>query len=211
MARAFNGSSDYIEFDAPATAYPITICAMMRPASITVTGVLMALGNNAGSQRMQLTVAGATASDPFLAGVNGEALGFQDASINGYTQGDWQFVAGVFTNDTTRAARLGTTDAAGPTGSRPLASINKLTIGARYASGVRGAYFVGDVAEVAVYSAALSAQDLDTLFRGFSATRVKPQSLVLYAPLIRDIQDVRGGRAATVSGTIVADHPRIYR
>jgi hypothetical protein len=40
---------------------------------------------------------------------------------------------------------------------------------------------------------------------------VRPQSLVFYAPLVRDLQDVRGGLTITNNnGATVAAHPRVY-
>jgi hypothetical protein len=41
---------------------------------------------------------------------------------------------------------------------------------------------------------------------------VRPQSLRFYAPLIRDLQDVRGGLTITnTNSATVANHPRVYK
>ena len=40
---------------------------------------------------------------------------------------------------------------------------------------------------------------------------IRPQSLVFYAPLIRNLIDAKGGRTITNNnGATVAVHPRIY-
>ncbi len=41
--------------------------------------------------------------------------------------------------------------------------------------------------------------------------KIRPQNLVFYSPLVRDLIDARGGRAITNNnGATVANHPRIY-
>jgi hypothetical protein len=67
------------------------------------------------------------------------------------------------------------------------------------------------VAEAAIWTAALTATEILSLNAGASPALVRPQSLVFYAPLIRDLQDVRGGLAITNNnGATVVDHPRVF-
>ena len=41
--------------------------------------------------------------------------------------------------------------------------------------------------------------------------KVRPQSLVFYAPLVRNLQDVKGGLTISNNNTAtVAVHPRVY-
>jgi hypothetical protein len=50
-----------------------------------------------------------------------------------------------------------------------------------------------------------------SLSQGASPALVRPDNLAFYAPLIRDLQDLRGGLAITNNnGATVVDHPRIY-
>jgi hypothetical protein len=78
-------------------------------------------------------------------------------------------------------------------------------------AGVVGNYFSGDIAEVGVWNVALTADEIASLADGFTCDRVRPQSLVFYAPLIRDLADLAGGRAITNNNTAtVANHPRVY-
>ena len=69
----------------------------------------------------------------------------------------------------------------------------------------------GLIAEAAVYSAALTAVEIASLADGMTCDKVRPQSLVFYAPLVRNLQDVKGGLTITNNNTAtVANHPRVY-
>jgi len=65
------------------------------------------------------------------------------------------------------------------------------------------------MAECAIYNTTLSAGEVRALAQGMSPDKVSPQGLVLYAPLVREIIDLKGN-ALTNNSTTVADHPRIY-
>jgi hypothetical protein len=92
-------------------------------------------------------------------------------------------------------------------------SINEILIGiARMADGgFAGNYHNGLAAEAAVWNVALSDAEVVSLSKGFKPYRIRPQSLVFYAPLIRELHDVRGGRNLTNNNSAtVANHPRVY-
>lgn len=78
--------------------------------------------------------------------------------------------------------------------------------------GVAGSvYFPGDICDCAIWSTDLSDAEIASLAKGFKPTRIRPQSLVFYAPLIRNLQDTRGGLTITNNNTAtVAVHPRVY-
>ena len=70
----------------------------------------------------------------------------------------------------------------------------------------------GEVAEYAYWNTALSADETASLGKGFRADRIRPQSLQFYAPCVRGLQDIRGGRTLVKqAGTDVpSDHPRVF-
>jgi hypothetical protein len=69
----------------------------------------------------------------------------------------------------------------------------------------------GRTAEVGIWNVALSATELSSLAKGMTCDKVRPQSLVFYAPLVRDLIDQKGGLAITNNNAAtVANHPRIY-
>lgn len=88
--------------------------------------------------------------------------------------------------------------------------LDRLGIGA-FVRGNVLTYSAANFAEVGIWSAAITADEIASLARGVSPSLVRPQSLVFYAPLIREIRDVRGGLALTNNNAAtVADHPRVY-
>ncbi len=69
----------------------------------------------------------------------------------------------------------------------------------------------GTIAELAVWNATLTASEMSALAKGFRASRVRPQSLVFYAPLIRQLGEIRNGRALVkqAGADVFVDHPRV--
>ncbi len=69
----------------------------------------------------------------------------------------------------------------------------------------------GQIAEVGIWNVALTDAEIASLADGMTCDKVRPQSLVFYAPLVRNLQDVRGGLPITNNNTAtVANHPRVY-
>jgi hypothetical protein len=129
---------------------------------------------------------------------------------NVYTLNSWVHAAAVFTGSNNRTAYANGIAGASNTTSRTVSGVNRLHIGARIATTV-GAFVSGDIAEVGVWNAALTAAEVASLAKGMTCDKVRPQSLVFYAPLVRDLQDVRGGLTITNNNTAtVANHPRVY-
>jgi hypothetical protein len=88
--------------------------------------------------------------------------------------------------------------------------LNNLDIGVQWNTTLQN-YTNGLLAEVAVWNIALSNDDVTALFKGFKAFRVRPQNLVYYVPLIRNIQEIKAGLGLTNENTAtVTDHPRVY-
>jgi hypothetical protein len=79
-----------------------------------------------------------------------------------------------------------------------------------YSEGTPDAWaWFGDIAEFAIWSAVLTDGEINSLGKGFSANRVRPQSLLTNSPLVRTLADARG--KSTASGTVTAaSHPAIY-
>ena len=90
--------------------------------------------------------------------------------------------------------------------------MNATTLGAqRFNVSVVTNYLNGRIGEVGIWSAALNADEVKALSRGMTCDKVRPQSLVFYAPLVRNLQDLKGGLTITNNNTAtVAAHPRVY-
>jgi hypothetical protein len=68
----------------------------------------------------------------------------------------------------------------------------------------------GDFAEAGMWQATLTAEEVASLAKGMTCDKIRPQSLVYYTPLIRDIQDLARGMTLTNTNSTVANHPRVY-
>lgn len=72
-------------------------------------------------------------------------------------------------------------------------------------------YFGGTMAEIGIWNTNLTDNQISSLSKGMTCNQVQPQNLVFYAPLVRDLQDVRGGLTITNNNAAtVATHPRVY-
>ena len=88
--------------------------------------------------------------------------------------------------------------------------LNTIGIGARYVNGY-GGYSNALIAEVGIWNVALTADEVASLAKGMTCDKIRPQSLVFYAPLVRDLQDTKGGLTITNNNTAtIATHPRVY-
>ena len=130
-----------------------------------------------------------------------------------YTANTWTYGAAVFASDTSRALYLNTTVATNTATQTDATgtAFTSMAIGRRHTVGTTPQYFTGRVAEVGIWTASLTADDILSLSQGASPGLVRPGNLAFYAPLIRGLQDVRGGLAITNNnGATVQDHPRIF-
>lgn len=73
-------------------------------------------------------------------------------------------------------------------------------------------WFNGLIANVAIWNTnTISSNEIISLSQGINPSKIRPQSLVFYSPLIRDFTDIVGGKTiSNNNGVTVADHPRIY-
>jgi hypothetical protein len=65
----------------------------------------------------------------------------------------------------------------------------------------------GIIAEIGVWNAVLRADEWLALGRHISPLAIRPQSLILYWPLIRDVYAIKGATQPTATATTVAVHP----
>lgn len=129
-----------------------------------------------------------------------------------YVPNQWVHVAAVFTSDTSRTMYVDGADAVENTTSIDYenALIDSFTIGASYSSGPSQP-FVGNVAEIAVWSSALSSGSVASLAGGAAASVIDSGNLVTYWPLVDDLVDDVNGWTLSSAGSPSqdADHPTI--
>lgn len=209
MAISLNGSTQYLELaSAPASVLPITLACRFRAASIASAYGIMSLEVDGGDTRLSLLAAGNIGGDPVRAQSVVSATQANADSTAGYLANTWHHACGVFTSSTSRAAFIdGGSKGTNATSSSP-SGMNRLRIGVRSATTL-GLYLSGQVAEVGVWTAALTDDEVRALGLGISPRLVRPNSLVFYAPLIREVRDLaRGGTVSNVNGGTVFAHPR---
>ena len=202
MAYSFNGTNQWLGVDsAPVANIPLSLSARFRKTGTEVKNGV------------------------FLRGIGGELAGFyfgSGQSVRGYFQGssiaDWSL--GTYTTGqdthvcitassaTSRSGHLGGGSAVTNTMSVTMSGFAKVEIGAY----VGTATIDGDLSEIAIWDAALAQDEVVALAKGAAAYLVRPHALRFYAPLIRDLTDIRGGLAITNNNSAtVTTHPRVYR
>lgn len=212
MAYAFsNGSSRYLSTtSAPVAAMPLTMACWHRPSQTAAARAILSLSTTGGTGRFQISQlvspAGTTASSITDGGTAIEAVATKTIISN-----TWYHSAAVFVSSTSRFAYIDGTETANTTSNAGPNSPNIFLIGSRIGSGSFGAYFDGDIAEVGIWNVALTAAEIASLAKGMTCDKVRPQNLVFYAPLVRDLIDAKGGRTITNNNSAtVAAHPRVY-
>ena len=211
MSYLINGTTQYlIGSSAPVSAVPLTMACWFRGNS-TLTGALMSLSTNGGVARYSLVAAGTIAGDPIQAGsTNSGGTGANGVTSTGFSSGVWNHACGVYASTTSRSAYLNG-GGKGTDTTSITASADRTLLGARISTTV-GAFFTGDLAETAIWNVALSDQEVAGLAKGFSPSLIRPQSLIFYAPLIRDCVDYQRGLTLTntAGGTVAQQNVAIY-
>jgi hypothetical protein len=217
MAYEFvKASSQYLSV-ADTAALDITgaitlVCWAKRNADLSTPQNLIAKydGPNQRSYIMQITTSGLLLSRFANDGTANTVTGSNSTSV---VPTDWSHLATTWTPNVAASVIYinGISDwvnAGGPT----IASIHSGTVNLGIgASGSGGLYMGGQIAEVGIWNAALTAAEIASLAKGMTCDKVRPQSLVFYAPLVRDLNDQKGGLTITNNNAAtVAAHPRIY-
>jgi len=220
MARSFNGSSQYFNTStSPVSALPLTVACWFRSASDSAVQVLLALGNGSGTERVFLTASGNAAGDPVsfqsitTAGTAGAAV-----SLTGYSINTWHHIAGVTAAVDSRYVYLDGVQSPHNTQDRNAspATWDHVDVASNFFSSSRIRYLDGQIAEVAIWNAALTSGEISSLAAGYAPPFIRPQNLVCYWPM-----HGRAGAAGNEDpwyGTLpllqaaspsLADHPRI--
>jgi hypothetical protein len=221
MAYEFaSASSQYLSVDSsPVANYPCTMATWYRvnSESLGANMALMAFGASANTSRININYNGTTSPRRAVqvtcnntANTQGN-ITFFEQTISANT---WYHAAVVLASSTDVIAYFnGSPSFNGGTGIT-VSSLDRITIGVRRdtATSTLSTRFDGLLADSGIWNVALTAAEIASLAKGIACDKVRPQSLVFYAPLARDLIDVRGGRTITNNNTAtVANHTRIYQ
>ena len=220
MAFTFNGTTQYLSAAASPIASSPSVFTMAAWANGAAQDgkLFFALGSSTNNSPIIGLGTGATsisqstnALRPFVR-VNSGIFPFGNLAaecISGFWNSTWKHGAMSFdgTNYKAYAEGVNSLTVAGSLGAL---DTNRTAVGCLLRSGV-ALHFSGQVAEAAIWNVALTDAEVDALAHGFTPDQIRPQSLVFYTPLVRNIQDLKGGLTITNNNTAtVSDHPRVY-
>ena len=211
MAYDFNGTNQYLSTaSAPVTQVPLTIACWVYKADITQgTNSLVQISDLQPTSNA-FYLSHAVATNRIRAGVqaSGGAL-FNAITTTGLQNNTWHHACAVFESATNRTAYVDAGSSGNNTTTLTPTGVNNVLVAAAWFGSY--SYAKGIIAEVGIWNVALTAAEIASLAKGMTCDKVRPQSLVFYAPLVRDLQDVRGGLTITNNNTAtVANHPRVY-
>lgn len=215
MSRWFDGFHDYLYTSPAKTAAPVSMAVWFYPETIAANQMLIGLIETGGANSsFRLNAEGAVGGDPLRAYTIGPGVNKYAQASTGFSINTWQHACGVFAANNDRRVYLnggnkGTnSESATPTG------ISNTILGARPYTPLVFDSLLGSLAEAAIWDVALTDDDVLILSKGYSPLLVKPESLLLYVPLIRsNDEDLIGGLSLTSFGIGSADitaHPRVF-
>lgn len=220
--QAFGGReflSASTEFGAkttPITTYPVTISGWFFPYSTNAIQVIAFIGDSGTSTRRFLlyySTARTLVADtiPNTGGSANAATSTTTANTNA-----WHHALAVFDSATSRRVYLNGAGSATNTTSTTTSGLTTFAVGARNNLGTWGISFNGVLAEVAVWTNALSASAIAELAGGASPEIVSPGTRCHLLPLTGqesgseiDMHGVQLGLTNTPAPSTL--HPRIYR
>jgi hypothetical protein len=202
-------SSKYLSMtSSPVSGPPLTLACWFNASQTTTSDYLVSV-SAAANNYFALAIFGANAGDPvgaFDFGGGGTIFAYTTA---GYTANTWNHAAGVWTGLNNRTAYINGGNSGTNLNSQAAITLTRSQIGANAV--VATNRMNGLIAEVGIWNAALTAAEIASLAKGMTCDKIRPQSLVFYAPLVRDLIDQKGGLTITNNnGATVANHPRVY-
>jgi hypothetical protein len=222
MAYNFNGTSHYMfasvdgSFPStPITSLPFTMSCWFRTPSAprSTSRVLLEIGSSGSSGYRLVIPANQTfiRANHFVSGTAQTA----DTATNSIVANTWIHCAGVFSSNSSRSVFISTASSATNTQTISAANPSSFSIAVSTAFNVN--YFDGDIADIGVWNTALDSNDIASLAKGISCTKVRPNSLVINVPLIRNTNvlfekwspELLPNYVQNVGAT-PSEHPRIY-
>jgi hypothetical protein len=213
MAYDFDGTNDYIQ--APlGTSYnvPISIACWFNSdttnANKTLVTLAIGLVGQTTSNGFHLRITSGAQVQATIA--NG--AGSNSAAVGTYTLQNWHHGAAVFY---TTGSRYAFCDAVRSSQSSTVRTVNVNPSNLLIGQGSGGDFnlpqpYNGRIAEVGVWNVGLTDAEIAILAKGIKPIYVRPESLLYYVPLVRDINDHVGGLEFTYEVIGDAAHSRRY-
>jgi len=205
---------DYISGAATLSAgYPLTINVWFYPPSASVTFLnLVGVGNGSDLSHHRLRINNTTLRVSGATVDTGGSTTAVTSSAN-YTASAWNMATYVCTSATSRTVYVNAGGSGTTNVSRTVIAPTNWIVGGNYQLAELPQY-EGYLAEFSVWDAALTADEITSLYRGTKADGIRPQNLKVYVPLVRNYTDTRGLTTSITSnfpsGATVKDHVRRY-
>jgi len=208
MAYGFTAASNqYLLSSPPITSVPLTMVCWFNLTNVGTLGRLIHLGFGGGEKwHTMYHNSSQLWTSSYSDGTGGQSNRTLTSLSNTWTHG-----ASVFSANNNRLSYVNGTAGSVNATTVNVSNIDTLSIGSGFFSSASNSPINGRMCEVGIWSDALTAAEIASLAKGMTCDKIRPQSLVFYAPLVRNLQDVKGGRTITNNnGAIVATHPRVY-
>ena len=213
MAYDFTtASSQYLSTNsAVVTGRPITLAAWFNRKNTTAPHSFVSVGSSSSTNFITL-LAGVGPNNFVSMVVNGGVNPVSSQAYSGATANTWHHGCGTYNSSNEIRAFLNGINSGVVTAVHNLTTQDRTTIGARFGIGGAVAQFADAlIADVGIWNVVLNNSEIACLAKGMTCDKVCPQNLVFYAPLVRNIQDVKGGLTITNNNAAtVAAHPRVY-
>lgn len=193
------------------TAVPLTLACWANPDDLKIAMTAMSVYAAATNNWFRLLMAGTIGGDPVQAQTRNLGTVVQAQSSAGWSgSSGWAHIAGVFSAVDSRVAYYNGGNSGTESTSVTPAGIDTIAIGI-IRPGTFTSYWSGQLAECAVWTAALDASEIAALAKGWKPDAIRPSALVFYNRLVRNLtRDLWGGLTLTNNGGVtVAAHPRI--
>ena len=219
MSRDFNGTTAYLTRTGRLglSGYPLSVFVQFSADTFaTDNRTLFCIAEDGGGYNDMLKIAVKTDSKVELISLDATNSYVVATTTASAATGAWQTVAGVWAASNSKALYLNGGNKVTNTGASAVAfaDLSRVALGANVL-GPPLEYFDGRLAHVAVWTAALTDDDVAILHAGLHPTRVKPASLIAYWSLSgKDSPevDIIGRNDLTVTNATVSnEEPRIFR
>lgn len=194
----------YLSGVAPISSKPLTLACWFRRPTGTNGAAIVLFDQFNPTRRMGISLGSAGT----VAVVEFDTALASVTTTTTHTSNTWNHACCTFTSNTVREPYLnagGNRIAAGNVG---VTGLTHMYIGANQ---VVASSMNGDIAEVGIWNVPLTQPEISSLAKGVVCDKVRPQNLIFYNPLIRNIQDIKGGNIITpINAPTIANHPRIY-
>jgi len=212
MAYLFNGATHIINrADAVLQTWPITLHGRVRLSNSGdgLTHNILYLSEAAAYNGFRILVELNGGTMKARCGTRAGGVAANGTTTTSISDSNWHSVIGEITSATARQVWLDNAGNGSNATSLTPGTLTKTVIGAQDSGGSLSGNVGHDLADLAVWSGTLTADERASLAAGVSPLLIRPDILEIYLPLMRGATDYMGS-AFTVTNATVSDHPRVY-